>query len=162
MRFIFVLISVLTKSVKKVSKGVFSLITSIIDYVIYIIFIEWFGLNSIISNIISWIVTEFIYFIYNKILTYKGRGRWQFYREFVVFLIAQIFILIFETVILEIGIKVFKFNDIVVKSFVSGLSFVITILVYRHIVFRKSKYISKIKLLRDARNKILKRFKQGG
>lgn len=160
MRFIFVLISILTKSVKKFSKGVFSLITSIIDYVTYVIFIEWFRLNPIISNIISWIITEFIYFIYNKLLTYKGRGRWQFYREFVVFLIAQIFVLIIETVILEIGIGVFKFNDIVVKSLVSGLSFVITIFVYRHIVFRKSKYISKFQLLKKIKRKFLSEFKE--
>lgn len=154
------MISILTKSVKKFSKGVFSLITSIIDYLTYIIFIEWFGLNPIISNIMSWIITEFIYFIYNKILTYKGRGRWQFYREFVVFLIAQIFVLIIETVILEIGIGVFKFNDIVVKSLVSGLSFVITIFVYRHIVFRKSKYISKFQLLKKIKRKFLSEFKE--
>lgn len=155
MRFIFVLITILTKSVKKVSKGVFGLITSIIDYIVYIVFIKWFGLSAVISNIISWIITELIYFIYNKILTYKGRGRWLFYREFIIFLVAQIFILIIETVFLKIGIEIFKFNEIFVKSLVSGLSFIITILVYRHIVFRKSKYISKIQLLKNIKKRIL-------
>ena len=159
MRFIFVLITILTKSVEKVSKGVFGLITSIIDYIVYIIFIKWFGLSAVISNIISWTVTELIYFLYNKILKYKGRGKGLFYKEFIIFLIAQIFILIIETIVLKIGIEIFEFNEILVKSLVSGLSFVFTILIYRHIVFRKSKYISKLQLLKNIRKRILNKEK---
>lgn len=102
---------------KKFTKYIIiSLITTVINILIYIICAELFKLNEIISNTIAWIISVFITFFLNKIFVFNSRDfSKKTYIELIKFYLLRITSLIIDTIVLYICLKYFALNNVTAK-----------------------------------------------
>lgn len=154
--FLVAIITFITKSLKNGAKGIFGIITAILDYITYAIFVKVFGFSIVVSNIISWIIAESFAFGTNKLFTYKGKGKKLVLKEYMKFLLARVFVLTVEIVVLKITVDILKFEELKMKLLAMFIVLIINSLLNRYVIFRKSKYISKVQLLKNIKNKLNK------
>lgn len=95
---------------------IISLITTIINILIYLICAEIFKLNEIISNIIAWIVSVFITFFLNKIVVFNSKEfSKKTYIELIKFYLLRITSLLIDTIVLYICLRCFALNSVMAK-----------------------------------------------
>lgn len=100
-----------------------------------------FGINVVVSNVISWIITVLAMYILNKIFVFKTKceSSKALAKEFAYFIIARLLTLFIETAILYIGTDIIHFNDIIVKVFAQIVIIILNYIFSKLIIFRKKK-----------------------
>lgn len=100
-----------------ISYIIFGILTTAVDFVIYIICSKLLGINYLVANIISWIAAVIFAFVTNKIFVFKSKSYSlsTLINEIPAFFSARIFSLIFSLVFIYMSVVLMGINDIAAK-----------------------------------------------
>lgn len=98
------------------------------------------GINTIASNVISWIITVALMYVLNRYFVFKKHAKkfWPVIREIVSFVSARIITLLIETLIIWVGIDVMHLNAVIIKTFAQILVIVLNYAASTLFIFRNS------------------------
>ena len=99
------------------------------------------GLEVVVSNVISWIITVLFMYVTNKLFVFKSKteSKKKLIKEFVSFITARIITLIIETAILYVGTYILKVNDLIVKIIAQIIIIILNYVFSKLIIFKKDK-----------------------
>ncbi|MDE6232380.1 MAG: GtrA family protein, partial [Lachnospiraceae bacterium] len=100
-----------------ISYIIFGILTTAVDFIVYIICSKLLGINYLVANIISWIAAVIFAFVTNKIFVFKSKSYSisTLINEIPAFFSARIFSLIFSLVFIYMSVVLIGVNDIVAK-----------------------------------------------
>lgn len=115
-----------------------SAITTLVNILSYLIFLEILNDMYILSNIFSWIISIFITFILNKRVVFKKKSerKREIIRELVLFYLVRLTSLAIDTGVLCICIELLKFNDILAKIISNVSTTFNNYFISKHFVFK--------------------------
>lgn len=118
--------------------GIFGVLTTIINYVSYILFTRLFGFNIFISNLLAWILSVIFAFITNKIIVFKSK---EFtlkvlIKEISSFILARLFSLLLDMLILYIMSDLIGINDLIVKIISNIIVIIVNYILSKFIIFK--------------------------
>ena len=128
-----------------ISYGVFGVLTTVINYVVYFVCITLFDCNYVISNGIAWVLAVVFAFVTNKLYVFHSLS-WDFkttFRQCWQFFSARIFSLLVETALLWLLIEQFQGDERIVKIFTNIVVIVINYVISKIIIFRKKAELTK-------------------
>lgn len=85
----------------------------VLSMVLYILFYNIMGMNSVVANTVDWVICVIFTFFTNKIFVFKSKvvGFTAKIKEFSEFVLARLFTLILEDIVIWIGIEALGFNS---------------------------------------------------
>ncbi|MFM1514714.1 GtrA family protein [Helcococcus ovis] len=92
-------------------------ITTFINIVSYYLFYNILNVSNVISNIIAWFLSVIFAFVTNKIWVFNSKS-WEIkitIKELVSFISVRLLTGVFDTVVMYLGVDVFKFNSLIMK-----------------------------------------------
>ncbi|MBD5136814.1 MAG: YfhO family protein [Lachnospiraceae bacterium] len=100
-----------------ISYIIFGILTTAVDFVVYIMCSKLLGINYLVANIISWIAAVIFAFVTNKIFVFKSKSYSisTLINEIPAFFSARFFSLIFSLVFIYMSVVLIGVNDIVAK-----------------------------------------------
>lgn len=118
---------------------VFGVLTTVINIIVFWISNDLLKIEYKISNIIAWIVAVIFAFITNKIFVFesKNKSKEETTREAASFLVARLFSLVVDMVIMILMIDIININSIVAKVISNVVVIVINYIFSKFIIFRK-------------------------
>lgn len=119
---------------------IFGVLTTIVSFVVYIIFAKGLKFDEIISNIISWIISVLFAYITNKIFVFesKNTSKKETLKELSKFYMARIVSGILGDIgLFVLMVKVFEINDIFSKLFTQIIVIILNYIFSKWLVFRK-------------------------
>jgi len=90
-----------------------SLVSTIVNIVTYLIFVEKLCIDTIISNSIAWIITVYVTYILNKKIVFNDSNKNK--NELLKFYLLRFSSLLIDTIVLYICIKYLHLNNIISK-----------------------------------------------
>ncbi|MDE5781065.1 MAG: GtrA family protein, partial [Lachnospiraceae bacterium] len=89
-----------------ISYIIFGILTTAVDFIVYIICSKLLGINYLVANIISWIAAVIFAFVTNKIFVFKSKSYSisTLINEIPAFFSARIFSLIFSLVFIYMSV----------------------------------------------------------
>lgn len=113
--------------------GFLGVIVSVGTYSLF----RYFRLSIVISNVLSWVIGVLFMYITNKIFVFKSKtkGKTDFVKEFFSFVVARVFTLIVETLILYFGS--FLINDLICKIIAQVIIIILNYIISKFLVFKK-------------------------
>ena len=103
------------------------------------------SVETVASNIISWIIVVILMYVLNRYFVFEehATGKVAVIREIISFVMARIFTLVLETIVVWLGIDVLKFNSdfgvVAVKTFGQVLVIVLNFVFSKLFIFKNSK-----------------------
>ena len=118
---------------------IFGVSTTVISILIYALCTRVFGLGYYSSNILSWIGSVTFAFFTNRKIVFSSEANTisNKIKEFILFYISRIATLVFESVILYLGITLLQINDLMVKIFANVLVIILNYVLSKFLIFRK-------------------------
>lgn len=113
-----------------------SIVSFIIDYVFFTLFLSIVK-NLTISNIIARIISSIFNYSINKKIVFRSNK--SLYKSAIQYLLLVIGILILNTIILNIFVKILNVNPLLAKLFTETILFIINWLIQKNIVFDHQK-----------------------
>lgn len=115
--------------------GALGVLVSIVSYAVA----RYIGLNIIISNVISWIVAVLFMYLTNKLFVFKSKvdTKKELFKEFISFIMARIFTLIVETIILYLGVDILEVNDLLTKVIAQIIIIILNYILSKLLIFKK-------------------------
>ena len=104
-----------------------------------------FSNESVLSNVGSWIITIILMYVLNRYFVFleHAKGKKEILKEMSAFVSARVVTLIFETLIVWLGIDVMKMNSdlqiVVVKTIGQILVVILNFVAAKMFVFKKAK-----------------------
>lgn len=117
----------------------FGVLTTIVNYLVYIPMYHVFGISAAISNISAWVVSVLFAFFTNKTFVFQSRD-WSagvVIPEFWKFVSARIGSGLLDTAIIFVTVDLLAWNGIVMKLVTSILVIVLNYISNKLIVFKK-------------------------
>ena len=127
-----------------INYGIFGVLTTIINYLSYIIFTRLLNLDIFISNLLAWILSVIFAFFTNKIIVFKSK-EFTFgvlIKESITFVGARVFSLLLDMIILYIMSDLMGINDLIVKIISNIIVIIVNYVLSKFIIF-KSKTKNK-------------------
>ena len=102
---------------------------------------RFIGIDIFISNVISWVISVLFMYITNKLFVFKSKtnNKSELFKEFLSFVLARVFTLVIETLILYLGSKVLNINDIIVKIIAQVVIIILNYILSKLWIFKKDK-----------------------
>ncbi|MCR4666774.1 MAG: GtrA family protein [Desulfovibrio sp.] len=122
-----------------IAYGVFGVLTTLVNYVVYVVSIAWFSCSYIAANILAWILAVAFAFATNKQYVFQSTT-WSvgvFFREGWQFFSARFFSLLVETVLLWLFIEKLHCNEYVIKLLTNIIVIVINYVLSKLYIFKK-------------------------
>lgn len=120
---------------------VFGVMTTAVNYLVYLPCYNLFGLSASVSNMISWVVSVAFAFLTNKPFVFRSHD-WSakvVWPELVKFVGCRVGSGVMETVILFVTVDTLRWNGNIWKLVTSVLVVVVNYVGSKLLVFRKSK-----------------------
>lgn len=120
---------------------VFGVLTTIVNYLIYIPCYQLMGMSATVSNMIAWVVAVAFAYLTNKPFVFRSKD-WSLKTvipELSKFVSCRVASGVLETVILLITVDILGWNGLIWKLFTSVLVVVLNYIGSKLLVFRKSK-----------------------
>mgnify|MGYP003571591843 CR=1 FL=1 len=101
---------------------------------------RFFNINILMSNIISWIIAVFFMYVTNKIFVFKSQtnSNYKLLQEFISFILARLFTLVVETLILFLCVNVIYINDIIAKVIAQVVIIILNYILSKFLIFKNS------------------------
>lgn len=117
----------------------FGVLTTVVNYLVYILCCDMFRLSAAYSNIIAWAVAVLFAFLTNKPFVFKSKdwSREVVAPEFAKFVSCRIASGVAETVFLFITVDVLSWNGKIMKLIASGFVMVMNYVASKWIAFKK-------------------------
>lgn len=120
---------------------IFGVMTTAVNYLVYLPCYNLFGLSASVSNMISWVVSVAFAFLTNKPFVFRSHD-WSakvVWPELVKFVGCRVGSGVMETVILFLTVDTLRWNGNIWKLVTSVLVVVVNYVGSKLLVFRKSK-----------------------
>lgn len=100
---------------------------------------KWMGMNELIANLISWILTVSFAFFTNRIWVFSApmKGAWEFLRQMIAFFGGRVATLLVEETILFVFIRLAGMDSMLVKTLAQIVVIVLNYVISKLVVFRK-------------------------
>lgn len=123
---------------------VFGALTTIVNFVVYFIFVHLLGesdLSKTISNAIAWFFAVLFAFFTNKIFVFKHKSEntKDFLIEAFKFYGCRIFSGVIDIGLFALLVSVFHFNDVIVKVFTQVLVVILNYFFSKLLIFKNKK-----------------------
>lgn len=115
-------------------------LTFLVNFVTYFLFLRVFGMNYLISNLISWIVSVLFAYITNKLWVFQARNKTysETLKELFLFFAARIITLGLDMGSLSFCLEILKTNNFIAK-FVSQFIVIVSNYAFsKLVIFKKS------------------------
>ena len=115
--------------------------TTLVSYATYFVFSRLLFLDPLISNVLSWICAVAFAYVTNKIFVFGSRS-WELRLvagEVWKFVSARIFSFFLEMAIMFVFVKLFHFNDLVVKVCANIVVIIVNYFLSKFLIFAKKK-----------------------
>lgn len=115
-------------------------LTFLVNCVTYFLFLRVFGMNYLISNLISWIISVLFAYITNKLWVFRTRNKTysETLKELFLFFAARIITLGLDMGSLSFCLEILKTNNIIAK-FVSQFIVIVSNYAFsKLVIFKKS------------------------
>lgn len=118
---------------------IIGVLTTVINYAIYVIAIKSFVIDIFTSNIIAWIITVIVAYFLNKQFVFESKSYKLnvIGREIISFGLARIFSLLLEEAILFIFVEKFSMNELIIKLIANIVVIVVNYVLSKFIIFKK-------------------------
>ncbi len=121
---------------------IFGGLTTLLNIVTFYVLFQWLGVDKVPANVIAWIVGVLFAFFTNKSFVFESKD-WSlknFLWEFLTFMGARLFSLLFDTVFLLFFTEwVFHFDTMVIKIISNIFVIIINYVLSKLVVFRSAK-----------------------
>lgn len=128
------------KSKEIINYIIFGVLTTAINFISYFFLTQSIGLDIVISNVVAWFISILFAYITNKIFVFHSE---KLELKFILREMSEFFLArLFSGICCDIGlftllVKVFKFNDIIVKIIMQILVVIINFVLSKWIIFNK-------------------------
>ncbi len=98
-------------------------------------------LSVVASNIVSWVIAVIFMYVLNKIFVFKtdSKNKIKVVKEFINFVLARVFTLIVETIIVYVGIEKMHGNETLVKIIGQVVIIILNYILSKLWIFKKQK-----------------------
>ena len=120
--------------------GVFGVLTTVLNYVVYFVCLVTFDLDYITSNLIAWILAILFAFVTNKLYVFQSLT-WDFSvacKECCAFFSARVFSVVVETALLWLFIEQFACDEKIIKIFTNIVVVVLNYVLSKKVIFKQS------------------------
>lgn len=135
------LINVYNKYKEIINYGIFGVLTTVVNYVSYIIFTRVFCIDILVSNLIAWFLSVIFAFITNKLIVFESKKFTinVILKEGVSFVIARVFSLLLDMAILYVMSDLMGINDLIVKIISNIIVIIVNYVLSKFIIFKNNK-----------------------
>lgn len=119
--------------------GIFGVLTTIVNFVIYILATDVLHIYFLLSNLIAFVFAVTFAFFTNKIWVFKNKnfqGKKLFF-EFTTFMGARILSLLMDMSIMYVFVQMFELNDLIVKIGSNVLMIILNYFFSKFYIFKK-------------------------
>lgn len=122
-----------------INYGIFGVLTTVINYVSYIIFTRVFNLEIFTSNLLAWILSVMFAFITNKIIVFESKEFTlkTLVKEGIAFTVARILSLLLDMLILYIMVDIMGISDLIVKIISNIIVIIVNYILSKFLIFKK-------------------------
>lgn len=121
----------------------FGVVTTIINIGTYYIFSSILNIDYLISNLIAWVFAILVAYITNKLYVFdsKSFSKEIIIKELTSFIIARIFSLIIDNVIMYVFVGLLDINDMIIKVASNFVVIILNYILSKFIIFKKKDLI---------------------
>lgn len=124
-----------------ISYLIFGVLTTVVNFVFYWLFIEIIGIYYITSNVIAWIFAVIFAYVTNKLFVFESKS-WEVklvIKEVIAFGAARVLSLLFETGFLALTVEVMGVPKIIAKIIAAVFVVIINYVASKLFIFKKKK-----------------------
>lgn len=120
---------------------IFGVLTTLVNYVSYIIFTRVFSVDMFVSNLVAWFLSVVFAFITNKLIVFESKEFTPkvIVKEGVSFMIARVFSLLLDMLILYLMADLLGMNDLIVKIISNVIVIIVNYVLSKFLIFKKEK-----------------------
>ena len=118
---------------------IFGVLTTIVSFSTYMIFTRVVGLEPLVANGVSWVLSVFFAYVTNKLFVFSSKCKTveKFAKEIIMFFISRLASGVFEMGIIFIFVSILHFNDLIIKAIATVLVIIINYFLSKLIIFVK-------------------------
>ena len=110
--------------------------TTIISILSYALFAKVCGLDLVVSNVLSWIVSVLFAYFTNRVIVFNSKNK-NYINEFISFTGSRVITLILDTLLMILFVKTLNMNDMIAKVIVQVVVIIGNYLISKLLVFKK-------------------------
>ncbi|MEG0872446.1 MAG: GtrA family protein [Clostridia bacterium] len=120
---------------------VFGVLTTVVNYISYVVFTRVFDVKIFSSNIIAWIVSVIFAYITNKLFVFESKSFKVdiILKEITKFILARVFSLFLDMLILYLLVNLANMSDLIVKIISNIIVIILNYVLSKFIIFKKDK-----------------------
>lgn len=128
-----------TKYKKIIDYLIFGVLTTVVNYITYLVCTRVLGLSVTLSTILAWIISVLFAYITNKIYVFESKTNTvkTFMKEIFMFFAFRILSGIMDVVIMYISVEIFSVNDIIMKLVSNIVVIIVNYIFSKCFVFKK-------------------------
>lgn len=116
----------------------FGVLTTLVNYVTYILSTRLFSIDVEVSTIIAWVISVIFAYITNKLFVFKSKtNKKGLLKEISSFTLARIFSLILDVLIMFIFVSILHFNDLIIKILSNVIVVIVNYVLSKLFIFKK-------------------------
>lgn len=117
----------------------FGVFTTIVNYACYFLLTRVLHLDDLVANAISWVVAVAFAYITNRIWVFesKATGAGPVFKEIGEFVLARLFTLGLEELMLWVFVDILGANDLLIKIIASVVTVILNYVFSKFIIFKK-------------------------
>ncbi|MGL4774326.1 MAG: GtrA family protein [Clostridium sp.] len=135
------MIELLKKYKELIAYGVFGVLTTLINIIVYYVCTKLLGIEYLISNVIAWILSVAFAYITNKLFVFESNKSDlnSILKEVSAFVGARLFSGVLDMGIMYACVDLLSMNDVVVKILANVIVIVLNYFLSKYWIFRKEK-----------------------
>ena len=114
---------------------IFGVLTTLVNILLYIFFVDLCQINYIIGNVLSWFFSVVFAYVTNRIWVFESKNE-KILLEFSFFVGGRIFSGVLDTSLMFIFVSILLFDDLISKIVINVIVVIINYLLSRDIVFK--------------------------
>lgn len=120
---------------------VFGVLTTVVNFVVYIGLTKGINVNEVLANVIAWIVSVIFAYITNKIYVFESETKSikEIIKEFISFVACRLFSGILDIGSFYLFVTILKVNDILAKVVVSVLVVILNYIFSKIFIFKNKE-----------------------
>lgn len=119
---------------------IIGVLTTVINYIAFVIFANVIKIDMHISNIIAWLISVIFAYFTNKLFVFESKSfkPLVLLKEVVTFGAARVFSLLLEEIILYVFVDLLNMNKLIIKLIANIIVIIINYILSKFLIFKKS------------------------
>lgn len=114
---------------------IFGVLTTVVNFIVYLFFARLLGVNYIISNILAWFFSVLFAYVTNRIWVFESKNI-NIFKEVALFFGGRIFSGVVDTGLLYLFVDVLSIGDFISKIIIQFIVVVLNYVFSKLIVFK--------------------------